>query len=193
MIAHRALLPFVCVLALGACATDPIEYAGTPASLPPFRTFKVAEERYVFPEQISPNQRDRVGPELREAAASALRERGYREVGKDETADVLVVLGAIGRTTAPTAVNEDQSRHLNQVDTNVFDGSTAEPPPAVGGEGPVGFSREGDLILYLLDPNTRRSLWRANSSGSASSAGEALRKARSVYRAMVRQLPRVTE
>jgi Domain of unknown function (DUF4136) len=176
-------------LLLAGCATDPIQYAGNVSSLPAFHTFKVQEERYVFPEQVPADQKDRVSRELRQAAVSALQSRGYREVGPNDAADVLVVLGAISRTTTETGVEEDQSRHLNQVNTSVFDGNTSEPPAAIDGGEPTGFSREGDLILYLLDPATQRSLWRANASGSASSSGEALRKAKSTYRAMVRQLP----
>ena len=179
----------VAVSLLVGCATDPIQYAGNVSSLPAFHTFKVQEERYVFPEQIPADQKDRVSRELRQAAVSALQGRGYREVGPNDAADVLVVLGAISRPTVQTGVEEDQSRRLNQVDTSVFDGSTTEPPPAIGGGEPTGYSREGDLILYLLDPATQRSLWRANATGSASSSGEALRKAKSTYRAMVRQLP----
>jgi hypothetical protein len=192
VIKHRGALVGASLVLLTACVTDPIEYAGNAKSLPAFRTFKVQEERYIFPEQLPADQRERVGSELRQAAVSALEDRGYRQVPANENADVLVVLGAISRTTVPTAVNEDQSRHVNQVDTSVFDASATEPPAAVGGDGPTGFSREGDLILYLLDPATKRSLWRANASGSASSSGEALRKARSAYRSMVRQLPRAT-
>lgn len=191
----KSAAPIVLVLAssLVACASDPIQYSGAVSALPAFHTFKVHEERYVFPEQVPADQKDRVSRGLREAAVGALQSRGYREVGPNDQADVLVVLGAISRTTMQTGVEEDQSRHLNQVDTSVFDGNTTEPPAAVGGDGPTGFSREGDLILYLLDPATQRSLWRANASGSASSSGEALRKARSTYRAMVRQLPRVPD
>jgi len=178
-------------LVLGGCATDPIQYAGNTNSLPTFRTFRVQEERYVFPEQLSTEQKDRVGNELRKAAVSALESRGYREVASNDPADVFVVLGAISRTDVHTGIDEDDNPHVNQVNTSVFENSSTQPPAAVGGDGPTGFSREGDLILYLLDPATKRSLWRASASGSASSSGEALRKARSTYRAMVRQLPQV--
>ena len=180
----------VLLLLLAGCATDPIETAGNLATLPAFKTFKVQEERYVFPEQITKEQRDRVSTELRKAAVAALEERGYREVLGNEHADVLVVLGAISRTSVPTGGEEETNKHINQVDTSVFDASTGETPTAVGGDHITGFSREGDLILYLLDPATRHSLWRASASGSASSSGEALQKARSTYRAMVRKLPK---
>jgi hypothetical protein len=180
-------------LLTAGCATDPIQFAGDAGSLPAFHTFKVQEERYVFPEQLPADQKQKVGTELRQAAVGALESRGYREAAANETADVLVVLGAISRTTTQTAVNEDENPHLNQVDTSVFDASANQSAPAaVGGDGPTGFSREGDLILYLLDPASKRSLWRASASGSASSSGEALRKARSTYRAMVKKLPQAS-
>ncbi|HKE96261.1 MAG TPA: DUF4136 domain-containing protein [Povalibacter sp.] len=182
----KALAP---LLLLAGCATDPIETAGDSAALPAFRTFKVQEERYSFPEQLTAEQRTRVGAELRKAAVGALTERGYREASANESPDVLIVLGAVSRTTLPTGTEEDLSKHINQVDTSVFDASSGQTPTAVGAERPTGFSREGDLVLYLLDPATQHSLWRASASGSASSSGEALRKARSTYKAMVRKLP----
>lgn len=177
------------LLILGACASDPIETAGDPASLPAFRTFKIHEERYLFPEQITEDQRNKVSTELRAAAIGALQGRGYREVSGSEQPDVLVVLGAASRTTMTPAVEQDLSKHINPVNTSVFDGSGGDAPTPVGEQRPPGIGREGDLILYLLDPATQKSLWRASSSGAATTPGEALRKARSTYRSMVRQLP----
>lgn len=188
---NHSLRSLVLLLSLSftGCAIDPIETAGDPAALPAFRTFSIQDERYSFPEQITEEQRARVSSELRQAAVGALQNRGYREVSTNEKPDVLVVLGAISRTTLPTGMDEDRSKHVNQVDTSIFDANPGDTPTAVGGDGPTGFAREGDLILYLLDPATQRSLWRASSSGSATSSGEALRKARSTYRAMVKKLP----
>lgn len=176
-------------LMLAGCATDPIETAGDLAAVPAFRTFKVQEERLAFPDQIPDDQRDRITRELRDAAVGALEGRGYREVKGNEPADVLVVLGAASRTTLSSAVEEDMSRHINPVDTSVFDASNRDTPNDAAESRPPGIGREGDLILYLLDPATQRSLWRASSSGAASTPGEALRKARSVYRSMVNKLP----
>jgi Domain of unknown function (DUF4136) len=178
----------IVTLLLSACASDPIEMAGDPASIPAFRTFKVQEERLAFPEQIPDGQREQITRELRSAAVGALQGRGYREVSGSESPDVIVVLGAAARTTMSPAVEQDLSKHINPVNTSVFDGST-DTPNTAGGERPSGIGREGDLILYILDPATQRSLWRASSSGAASTPGEALRKARSAYRAMVRKLP----
>jgi len=174
---------------LAGCATDPIETAGDLATVPAFRTFKVQEERLVFPEQIPDGQRDRITRELRDAAVGALQARGYREVKGSEPADVLVVLGAASRTTLSPAVEEDLSKHINPVNTSVFDASSGDTPTDAAVSRPPGIGREGDLILYLLDPATQRSLWRASSSGAASTPGEALRKARSAYRSMVNKLP----
>lgn len=180
----------VSILVLTACASDPIEMAGDPASIPAFRTFKVQEERLAFPEQIPDGQREQITRELRSAAVGALQGRGYREVSGSESPDVLVVLGAAARTTMSPAVEEDLSKHINPVNTSVFDGSSGDTPNAAGeGRPPSGIGREGDLILYIIDPATQRSLWRASSSGAATTPGEALRKARSAYRAMVRKLP----
>ncbi|HMN43989.1 MAG TPA: DUF4136 domain-containing protein [Povalibacter sp.] len=174
---------------LAGCATDPIETAGDLATVPAFRTFKVQEERLIFPEQIPEGQRDRIASELRAAAVGALQGRGYREVTGSEPADVLVVLGAAARTTMTEAVEEDLSKHINPVNTSVFDASSGDTPSDASAPRPPGIGREGDLILYILDPATQRSLWRASSSGAASTPGEALRKARSAYRSMVNKLP----
>ncbi|HEY6641208.1 DUF4136 domain-containing protein [Povalibacter sp.] len=185
----KPFAPFaLSLLLLSACATDPIEMAGDPSALPAFRTFKVQEERLLFPEQIPDDQRERIARELRQAAVGALQGRGYQEVAGAEPADVLIVLGAAGRTTMSAAVEEDLSKHINPVNTDVFEGGI-DTPTAVAEDRPPGVGREGDLILYILDPATQRSLWRASSSGAASTPGEALRKAQSVYRSMVRKLP----
>lgn len=190
MTTKKILVPLATIfLLLGACASDPIEMAGDPGALPAFKTFKVQEERYVFPEQITDDQRARVSSELRAAAVSALQGRGYREVTGSEPADVLVVLGAVSRTTMTAAAEQDLGKHINPVNTSVFDASHGNTPSPVGEQRPPGVGREGDLILYLLDPATQRSLWRASSSGAATTPGEALRKARSTYRSMVRKLP----
>lgn len=174
---------------LTGCATDPIEMAGDPSAIPAFRTFKIQEERYAFAEPVSDAERARVSTELRQAAVGALQSRGYREVSANEPPDVLVVLGAVGRTTLSASAEQDLSKHINPVNTAVFDGSSSDVPTGMAEERPPGVGREGDLILYLLDPATQHSLWRASASGSATTAGEALRKARSTYRTMVRKLP----
>ena len=53
-------------LLTAGCATDPIQFAGDAGSLPAFQTFKVEEERYVFPEQLPADQKQKVGTELRQ-------------------------------------------------------------------------------------------------------------------------------
>jgi hypothetical protein len=63
------------------------------------------------------------------------------------------------------------------------------PTAAADQDRQLGIGREGDLILYLLDPKTQRTVWRASSSGSATTPAEALRKVRATYRAMVQKLP----
>jgi len=183
---HAAL---ACALLLSACATDPIEVAGDARALPAFRTFKVQEERYAFPEQITDEQRQHVSSELRRAAVGALESRGYQQVTADAAPDVLVVLGAVSRTTLTPATEAELNKHIRPVDTSVFDASAGNAPGGVANDRPAGVGREGDLILYLLDPATQRSLWRASASGSATSANEALRKARATYRSMAKKLP----
>jgi Domain of unknown function (DUF4136) len=177
------------LLLLCGCATDTIETAGDAAAIPTFRTFRIQEERYAFSERITDEQRARISTELRGAAVGALEERGYRQVTGTTPADVLVVLGAVGRTTLSESAEKDLSRHINPVDTSVFDAGSNTRTAELS-ERPPGVTREGDLILYLLDPATNRSLWRASSTGAATTPDEALRKAKATYRAMVRKLPR---
>jgi Domain of unknown function (DUF4136) len=181
-------LVFVACLLPGCATVGPIETSGDPASLPAFRTFHVYEEQFVFATEISAEQRAHVSRELRQAAVSALNERGYREAAD---ADVFVTLGAISRPVLDTG-SESSSSRLHPVDTSVLD--TGRPPGVPESERmPSGAGREGDLILYLLDPKTHRALWRASSSGSATTPAEALRKARATYKAMVEQLPRAAD
>lgn len=179
--------PFV--LLLSGCATDPIEFAGDPASVPAFRTFKVQEERLAFPQELPEADRLRVTNSLRSAAVNALQGRGYREAGANEKPDVLVVLGAASRTTLSESAERELGKHINPVSTEVFDAGSSNAPTDAASERPPGIGREGDLILYIIDPATQKSLWRASSSGAASTPGEALRKAKAAYRGMVKQLP----
>lgn len=178
------VLVLVSFLLHGCATVGPIEVSGDPASLPPFRTFRVHEEQFVFATEISAEQRAHISKELRQAAVSALNQRGYLEASG---ADVLVTLGAISR---PTLNIESQSGggRIQPVNTSVLDPGQAPGVPE-SNRMPSGEGREGDLILYLLDPKTERALWRASSSGSATTPSEALRRARATYAAMVAKLP----
>jgi Domain of unknown function (DUF4136) len=182
-------LHFLAVVAcvLAACASvGPIEVSGDPAALAPFRTFRVHEEQFAFATDISAEQRSQISKQLRQAAVSALNGRGYQEVSSDP--DVLVTLGALSRPVLSKEA-ESQGGPLHAVDTSVFDaGRPAGVPESE--LMPAGAAREGDLILYLLDPKTQRALWRASASGSATTPSEALRRARSTYAEMVAKLPR---
>jgi hypothetical protein len=170
---------------LAACAsTDTIEMSGDPAALPPFKSFRITEEQFVFATEITPEQREKVSKELRAAAVSALEKRGYQEAANP---DVLVALAAMSRPTlSPEA---ESASGLHHVDTSVLDaGRTFTPPQAE--TPPSGVGREGDLMLYLTDAKTRKPLWHASSNGAATTPGEALRKARATYAAMVAKLPK---
>jgi Domain of unknown function (DUF4136) len=180
------MLAFVAWLLSGCGTIGPIETSGDPASLPPFKTYRIQDEQFVFPTEITAEQRERISKELRQAAVSALNERGYREATE---ADVLVTLGAISRPTLEADTESSSSGRLKPVDTSVLDAGrpigTSESEFA-----PSGIGREGDLILYLLEPKTQRVVWRANSNGAATTPSEALRRARATYKAMVDKLPR---
>lgn len=177
----------VAALLLPGCATvGPIETSGDASALPPFRTFHIYEEQFVFTTDISADQRERVSRELRAAAVSALNARGYEEA---TDADVFVTLGAISRPVLDTESDTSGNSRLHPVDTSVLDpGRPAGVPESQ--MMPSGAGREGDLILYILDPKTHRALWRANANGSATTPSEALRRARATYSAMVEKLPR---
>lgn len=187
---QTALNTLMLVLAsclLPACASfDSIETSGDASAIPPFHTFAIADEQFSFATQVSEEQRASISAKMRRAAVDALQERGYREASSP---DVLVTLGAVGRVTF-----EDDSDHhsgaLQPVDTSVLDTNRGTQPPPEATQPLAGVTREGDLILYLLDPQTKRTIWRANSSGSATTPAEAERKAGATYRAMVRKLPK---
>jgi uncharacterized protein DUF4136 len=175
---------WVCLLA--ACGTDPIQVSGDLAAIPPFKSFRIDEEQFVFATEISEQQRAEISRKLRDAAVSALEKRGYAQATTDP--DVLVALSAMSRPTLP---EESGSRGggLHHVDTTVLDpsrplSSTASEIP------PSGAGREGDLMMSLRDAKTGRALWQASSNGAASTPAEALRKARSTYAAMAAKLPK---
>ena len=178
----------VAAFLLPGCSTvGPIETSGDASALPPFRTFHIYEEQFVFTTDISAEQRERVTRELRAAAVRALNARGYVEA---TDADVFVTLGAISRPVLDTESNSSGSSRLHHVDTSVLDASRAPGGVPESEMMPSGAGREGDLILYILDPKTHRAMWRASANGSATTPNEALRKARATYSAMVEKLPR---
>ena len=181
-----SILSLAACLMLGCASVGPIEVSGDPAALPPFKTFRIHEEQFVFATDISAEERARVGSQLRQAAVTALNGRGYVEASD---ADMLVSLGAISRPVLNTENGPASDGGLRPVDTSVFDpgrSSTStgtEPmPPGVG--------REGDLILHLIDPKTQRAVWRASANGAATTPSEALRRARATYAEMVAKLPK---
>lgn len=180
-------LALVVAMLAGCAAVDPI-VSSDPVALPAFKTFHIQDEQFTFATDISPEQRERVSGQLRAAAVSALNERGYQEAAE---ADVLVILGAISRPTLSTGV-DSAGGALHAVDTSVLDAGRSPSVPA-SEMPPSGIGREGDLLIELLDPKTRRSLWHASSTGAATTPSEALCTARATYAAMVARLPRAAQ
>lgn len=180
------MLIFASCLLQACAAFDSIEISGDPDAVPPFRTFAIHEEQFSFAVPVSEEQHAGISARMRQAAVNALQERGYREASPP---DVLVVLGAVVRVTLESDP-ADRSGNLQPVDTSVLDTNRSSQPPPEAALPIAGMGREGDLILYLLDPRTKRTIWRANSSGSATTPAEAERKASATYRAMARKLPK---
>lgn len=177
-----ALALLVCMLT--ACAAPPIDMSGDPATIPPFNTFRIDEVEFAFATDVSAEQRDEVSRQMREAAASALENRGYRQA---TDADVLVDLAGASR---PTLSDESGSaRGFHHVDTTVLDTSRPVGPTAAEIP-PSGVGREGDLMMTLRDAKTGRTLWAAAANGAASTPSQGLRKARSAYAAMADKLPK---
>jgi uncharacterized protein DUF4136 len=169
---------------LTACGSAPIDMSSDPATLPPFKTFRIDQQEFVFATEISDEQRAEVTRKLHAAAKSALEKRGYHEA---TNADVLVTLAAVSRPTLPEA-SSGSSGGLHHVDTSVLD--TGRPVSPATEVPPSGVGREGDLMMSLRDAKTGKSLWQATSNGAASTPAEALRKARSAYSAMAAKLPK---
>jgi hypothetical protein len=178
----RVLICLSCAL-VGCGGVDPIEMSGDPALVPAFTTYRIHEEQLAFATEVSEADRTKVATTLRDAVTQALNSRGYKE---SDQPDVLVSLGAASRATFAAAEREGPIRNV--------DPSVLEPgrlPSAPSSEiTPSGVGREGDLFLYLLDPKTKRVVWRASTSGSATTASEAMRRARSTYGAMIAKLPK---
>jgi len=182
----RKISTLALVASLAACSSiGPLEMSGDPAKLPPFRTFSVHEEQFVFANELSPEQTAKISAELRSAAVSALEKRGYQETKGD--ADVLVSLAAISRPTLPDTGGAGGNSSLHPVDTSVLDPGQSNGPQFY--DQTPGAGREGDLMLYLLDPKTKRVLWRASATGAATTPSEALRHARATYAEMAAKLP----
>lgn len=180
------MLVFASCLLQACAAFDSIEMSGDPEAVPPFRTFAIHEAQFSFAVPVSEEQRAGISAKMRQAAVNALQERGYREASPP---DVLVVLGAVSRVTFESD-SADRSGSLQPVDTSVLDTNRGSQPPPEAALPLAGVGREGDLILYLLDPRAKRTIWRANSSGSATTPAEAERKVSATYRAMARKLPK---
>lgn len=174
-----------CVLA-GCAGVDPIEMSGDPAKVPPFKTYRIYEEQLAFATELSEAERSEVAADLRGAVTRAFTGRGYSEDGAN--ADMLVSLGAASRATFDSSANPNDSR-IRNVDPSVLEANNPHPPP--GSEpGPSGVGREGDLFLYLVDPKTKRVIWRASTNGAATTPSEAKRRGKAAYEAMVEKLPK---
>lgn len=189
MSSHVQMLILASCLLQACMSFDSIETSGDAAAIPPFHTFAILEEQFSFGVPVSEEQRASITAKMRRATVDALQELGYREASPP---DVLVTLGAVSRVI----LEPDSGGHtggLQPVDTSVLDTNRDSQPPPEATQPLAGVEREGDLILYLLDPQTKRAIWRANSSGSATTPGEAERKAGAAFRAMVRKLPKAEE
>jgi hypothetical protein len=183
-----SLLSLVACL-LAACAPlGPLETSGDAAALPPFKTFRISEEQFVFATELSPEQSAKISRELRSAAVSALQKRGYKEVA--ENADMLVSLGAISRPTLSDDSGSSGNSQWHPVDTSTDPGRQFGPPGSGSEPMPAGAGREGDLMLNLIDPKTQRVVWGASANGAATTPSEALRHARATYAHMVEKLPK---
>jgi hypothetical protein len=184
----RYVVGFVAFALASCAAVDPIEISSNPASLPPFKTYRVQDEQIAFATEISEEERSQVAGELRKAVTGALAARGYTEGGAD--ADVLVSLGAVSRLTFDDDPGPSDGG-LRNVDPSVLE--SGRPPEMPGNErGPSGVGREGDLFFYLLDPQTKRVIWRASTTGAATTPSEARRRARASYGAMIGKLPKAS-
>lgn len=168
-------------IALAGCATSRIETSGDASTLPAFSTFEIHDEQYAFVDPLSDQQRAKVSAELRQSVVAALTERGYREA---KPGDVWVVIGVVTRDASPTR-DQESARGINQVATDMSRPELALPDTS---QAPY-YGREGDLILYLLDTKTEKTLWRASSTGTAGSPSEAITQARATFKAMAEKLP----
>jgi hypothetical protein len=182
----RAIALAACALA-GCAGVDPIEMSGDPATLRPFKTFRIQDEQLAFARPISEAERSQVVAEMRTAVVRSMTDRGYTE---STDADVLVSIGAATRLTFDDNVAPQEGR-LRNVDPSVVEAGRPTTSPSAELM-PPGVEREGDLFLYLLDPTTKRVLWRASTSGSATTPAEAKRRARASYSAMVGKLPKAS-
>ena len=153
MISARSSAVALLVCMLAACSTPALEMSGDPATIPPFKTFRIDAAEFVFATDVTPEQRDEVSKQMRAAAASALESRGYRQASD---ADVLVDLSG---ATRPVFSNESESAGgFQHVDPTVLD--TSRPVGSNAYEiAPSGVGREGDLLMTLRDPKTGKTLW----------------------------------
>ena len=180
-----AVALLVCMLT--ACAAAKIETSGDPATIPPFKTFRIDAAEYVFATDVTPEQRDDVSKQMREAAASALKSRGYREA-----TDAEVVVSLSGATRPALSDESASAGGLQHVDPTVLD--TNRPVGSNAYEiAPSGVGREGDLLMTLRDAKTGKTLWAAAANGAASTPSQGVRKARSAYAAMADMLPKAHE
>ena len=174
----------VCTL-LGCAGVAPIEMSGDPSTVRPFKSFSMQDEQLAFATEVSQEERSQVASEMRAAVVNAFTGRGYIE---KTDADVLVSIGAASRLTFDDNVAPKEGP-IRNVDPSVVEAGRPTSTPAAEIM-PPGIEREGDLFLYLLDPKTKRVLWRASTTGSATTPAEAKRRARASYDAMVAKLPR---
>lgn len=172
--------------AIAACVSiPPIDVAPPGVAPPEFETFTLVEPQLLLDRQIDEATKARLADELADAAREGLLAQGHREVQADP--DVLVVVSAVSRINLPPSA--ERQRNVQVFNPSVLDPNRTFENASITPPDPHGAGRDGDLILSVLDPATKATLWQAVAMGAASSPREALRNARATFKAMAEKLP----
>lgn len=185
----RAISPPLAVLILlsSGCASN-IEIQtdyNRSADFTALRTFAWQDTAVSSTGAYDPDVAQRIDNIIRRSVVDNLIAKGYRQISDSEP-DFLVSYHVV--------VTEEEDPFLYEERDNVFDTSDFEPGETFKiyredlriNEGII---RKGTLIVFFLEPASKRLIWQGIAAGTAVSPREALRKSEQAVNEMLERFP----
>lgn len=180
-------LPVAVSVLLSACASN-IEIQtdyNRNADFAALETFAWQDTAVSSTGAYDPDVAQRVDSIVRRSVVENLTAKGYRQTDDGEP-DFLVSYHVV--------VTEEEDPILYEERENVFDTSDIEPgePFKIYREDlriNEGLIRKGTLIVFFLEPDSKRLIWQGIAAGTAISPRDALRKSEQAVDAMLAQFP----
>ncbi|HUO83448.1 MAG TPA: DUF4136 domain-containing protein [Gammaproteobacteria bacterium] len=183
----RAMIIATAVLLTAACASDieiQTDYNRT-TDFAALETFAWQDPGVSTTGTYDPDVARRVEAIVRSSVVENLTAKGYREVS-DREPDFLVSYHVV--------VTEEEDPRLYEERLNVFDSADLDPGESfqVYREDlriNQGIIRKGTLILFFVEPASKRLVWQGIAAGTAISPRDALRKSGQAVDGMLAEFP----